>query len=215
MLAIACLSQKGGVGKSTLARLMAQTYAKGSWRVKIADFNVKQKTSVDWAALRMSQQVIPEIAAEAYTDVTKAMKMLDIDLLVVDGKPDSDTQTHRIAQDSNLIVIPTGCSADDLVPQLRFAHELMMRGIPAEKLLFVLNKATDSPAAIADARTFIKNGGFETAETALPMKTGYMNAHNQGRCLAETEFASLNDRASCLAQEIVDRLNKLTGTANG
>jgi chromosome partitioning protein len=211
MLSIACLSQKGGVGKSTLARLMAFAYAKGEWRVKIADFNVKQKTSVDWAALRMSQSVSPEIQAEAFTDVTKAMKLPDLDMLVVDGKPDSDTQTHRIAQDANIVVIPTGCSADDLVPQLRFAHELMMRGIQAEKIVFVLNKATESNAAIVDARGFIQRAGFQTAETVLPMKTGYMNAHNQGRCLAETEFPSLNDRAFALSQEIIDRVNRIAG----
>lgn len=209
MLAIACLSQKGGVGKSTLARLIARTYAVGGWQVKIADFNTKQKTSVDWAALRMSQNIEPEIPAEAFSEVQRAIKG-DYDLVIFDGKPDSDTQTIRLAQSAELIVIPTGISADDLVPQVRFAQELKLRGIDTRKILFVLNKTTDSMAAIADARTFISTAGFAIAQNFLPTKTAFVNAHNQGRTLAETDFPSLNDRADAVAQEIITSLNELT-----
>ncbi len=211
MIAIACLSQKGGVGKSTLARLIARTYAAGGWQVKIADFNVKQKTSVDWAALRMSQKVEPEIPAEAYTDVSRATKQAGLDLVVFDGKPDADTQTIRIAQESDLVIIPTGISADDLVPQVRFAQELKMRGIVAGKIFFILNKVTDSNAAIADAKAFITSAGFEVAKNTLPVKTAFVNAQNSGRSLSECEYPSLNDRAEALASEIVGHVNALTG----
>ncbi|WP_193371722.1 hypothetical protein [Polymorphum gilvum] len=36
-LFIGTISQKGGVGKSTLARLIAREYALAGWNVKIAD----------------------------------------------------------------------------------------------------------------------------------------------------------------------------------
>jgi chromosome partitioning protein len=209
MILVGCLSQKGGVGKSTLARLIARTYASGGWRVKIADFNVKQKTSVDWAALRMAQHVQPEISAEAFTDVAKVSKLSDFDLAVMDGRPESDSQTERIARESTLVVIPCGVAADDLVPQVKFAHELRARGVPVQKLLFVVNKTPESPAAIADARNFITQAGYACAENTLPMKTAYVNAHNSGRCLAESEYPSLNERAIALAQEIVDKVRNL------
>lgn len=208
MLTIACLSQKGGVGKSTLARLIARTYAHGEWQVKIADFNVKQKTSVDWCALRMGQGIKPDIAAEAFVDVSKATR-LDCDLVVFDGKPDSDTQTIRIAQVSLLVVIPTGISTDDLLPQVRFAQELKSRGVDNRKILFVLNKCTDSPAAVLDARQYIGRAGFGVAAGSLPMKTAYINAHNIGRCLAETDYPSLNQRADAVANEIIEQANVL------
>lgn len=211
MHAIACLSQKGGVGKSTLARLLARTYAIAEWRVKIADFNVKQKTSVDWAALRMAQGIAPEIQAEAYNDVTKVLKLEPaLDLVIFDGKPDSDLQTTGLAKEAQLIIIPTGVSADDIVPQIRFGNELKMRGISAAKMLFVLNKTTDSDAAVSDARNFIEAAGFRVAKTFIPMKTAYINAHNSGRCIAETDFFSLNVRAETAAQEIVNNLSAIT-----
>lgn len=213
MLTIACLSQKGGVGKSTLARLIARTYAAADWKVKIADFNVKQKTSVDWAALRMAQAVQPEIAAEPYTDVTRALKSTESDLIVFDGRPESDTQTIRLAQEASLIVIPCGISADDLVPQIRFAQELRSRGIRMEKCVFVLNKTTDSSAGVTDAKNYIAAAGFPTLSTALPMKTAYVNAMNLGRCVAETEYLTLNQKAEQLAAEIVDRATALTQVA--
>lgn len=212
MLMIACLSQKGGVGKSTIARLIAFTYATAHWGVKIADFNVKQKTSVDWSATRMSQGIKPEIPAEAFTDVNRALRG-DQDLLVMDGRPESDPQTIRLAQESNLAVIPSGVSADDLIPQVRFAQELKSRGVDSRKILFVLNKVTDSPAAVAEARRFIESAGFRIAAGTIPMKTAYVNAHNTGRCLAETEYDTLNERAQVVAQEIIDNAVETIGVA--
>ena len=42
---IGMVSQKGGVGKSTLSRLVAREYALAGWNVKIADLDVSQGTS--------------------------------------------------------------------------------------------------------------------------------------------------------------------------
>lgn len=212
MHTIACLSQKGGVGKSTLARLIARTYAAAGWKVKIGDFNVKQKTSVDWAALRMSQQLDPSIPAEPFPSIKIALRQANsFDLMVLDGKPDSDTGTLELARESNLILIPTAPTHDDLVPQIKFAHELRSRGITSDKILFVLNKATDSQAWIDAARAYIAETGYRLCTTEIPMKTGYQAAQNSGRAISETNFATLNDRAEALAQEVVTRLTQITG----
>lgn len=211
MLVIACLSQKGGVGKSTLARLIATTYCQAGWKVKIADFNVKQKTCLDWSLLRERQNIAPLVPAEAYNDPVRALKdNEDHDMIVFDGKPDSDTQTIRIAQESDVVIIPTGVSADDLVPQVRFAQELKQRGIHTKKILFVINKATESNLAIEDARNFIEAAGFENSRLPIYMKTAYINAQNTGRCISETEFATLNARSTSLAQDIVNHVQALT-----
>lgn len=209
MLAIACLSQKGGVGKSTLSRLIAKTYAVAGWSVKIADFNTKQKTSVDWAAQRLDQALVPEIRAEAFTNVKLALKD-DVDLVVFDGKPDSEASTLEIAKSSNLIVLPCGVTTDDLMPQVKFAHELASRGIPKASMLFVVNKSLDSQVAINDAKRFIQEAGYLVANTDLGARTGYQIAQNSGRAVSETNYPTLNEKADSLAQEIVDRLTELT-----
>ncbi|MBD4961076.1 AAA family ATPase, partial [Xanthomonas citri pv. citri] len=52
---VAFISQKGGVGKSTLSRALAREAAAGGLRVKIADLDTQQGTSIDWHRLRLSQ----------------------------------------------------------------------------------------------------------------------------------------------------------------
>jgi AAA domain len=45
---IAFVSQKGGVGKSTLSRAVAREAAHAGLRTKIADLDTQQGTSIDW-----------------------------------------------------------------------------------------------------------------------------------------------------------------------
>jgi chromosome partitioning protein len=209
-LNIACLSQKGGVGKSTLSRLVARTYAAAGWKAKIADFNPKQKTSVDWVALRQAQRVEPEIAAESFTSVKSALRQ-DVDLMVFDGKPDSDTSTLEIAREAHLVLIPCGVTLDDLKPQALFAHELVARGVSKQKLLFVLNKTNESFIATQDARRYLASSGLVMAAGELAMKVGYQIAQNSGRAVSETTFPSLNEKAEQLAAEIVTRATQIQG----
>lgn len=213
MKTLAVLSQKGGVGKSTIARLMATAYAGAGWRVKLADFNTKQLTSVEWAAMRMDAAFTPDVPAEAFPNVKKALtQQTQYDLMVFDGKPDSDVITLEIARESDMILVPAGVSLDDLRPQVKFAHELLQRGVDRKDILFVLNKSLDSAASVTDAKGFIEAAGYQVAQNDLPSKTGYQLAQNQGRSVNESAYPSLNDRADALAQEIIDRFTALAGT---
>lgn len=212
-LVIACLSQKGGVGKSTMARLIAQTYASADWRVKIADFNVRQLTSVDWVAARMKSGIRPEIAAEPYRSVSN-FKREPFDLIVADGKPDSDVSSLEIARVSNLVVLATGLSFDDIKPQLLFAGELISKGVKRERILFVLNKVTESDVTTREVRQVITSGtGYVLAQHELLAKTGYQVAQNAGRSVAETFHPTLNDKAIRLGNEIIAYLNGLEAEA--
>jgi len=211
MLTIACLSQKGGCGKSTLSRLIARTYAQADWRVKIADFNTKQKTSVDWVALRLHQKIEPVIQAEPFTSVKTALKQSNFDLMVFDGKPDSEPSTLDLAKEANLVVIPAVPTQDDLIPNIKFAHELRARAVHQPKIFFVINKTTESQVWADAARAYIQEAGYSVARTELPYKTGYQTAQNTGRAVSETNYPSLNEKADALAAEIVERLTQLTG----
>ena len=213
-LSIACVSQKGGVGKSTIARLVARTYAEAGWRVLIADFNTKQKTSVDWAALRMANKIEPIIQAAPYQSLKSCLKDLgSYHLVVFDGRPDSDTTTVDIAKEANLVVIPTGVSRDDLYPQIAFAMELDRRTVAKQKMVFVLNKSTQSEIAVEDARRHIQAAGFKVASADIKWQTGYSIAQDQGRAVSETSFPTLNERAEILAADLVERLKQITGRA--
>jgi chromosome partitioning protein len=206
-LIISCLSQKGGVGKSTLARLIARTYAVAGWTVKICDFNTTQLTSKKWAEVRRSMKIEPIIPAEPYIAPTR-LRRERFDLVVADGRPDSDQSSLDIARVSDLVVLPTGTAIDDLEPQLAFAHELVEKGVQREAILFVLNKIDDGSAAVSAARSYLE--GFDVADQELVSRISYQRAQNFGKTLSEVEdyVGKLAENADILAAEIVDRVNK-------
>ena len=45
--------------------------------------------------------------------------------MVIDGAPHSSKMTKEIAESSDIIIIPTGLSLDDLEPTVLLAHELV------------------------------------------------------------------------------------------
>ena len=49
---ISLISQKGGVGKSGIARLLAVEFVRAGWSVKIADLDTMQGTATKWKARR-------------------------------------------------------------------------------------------------------------------------------------------------------------------
>jgi chromosome partitioning protein len=176
--------------------------------VKICDFNINQLTSTDWVAVRMQGAIEPVIDAQPMSSVKK-LKSEPYDLLVVDGAPDSQQASLEVARISNLVVIPTGTTGDDLKPQAAFGNELIAKGVPRNKILFVLNRTAESELAAREATSFLVAQGFEVATTDLGAKAGYQMAQNRGFAITETLYQSLNERADKVAAEIVAKLNDL------
>ena len=82
---IAFVSQKGGVGKSTLARALAREAAAGGLRVKVADLDTQQGTSVDWHRTRMDAGIEPAVSVESYKTAAQALAVADkFDILILD-----------------------------------------------------------------------------------------------------------------------------------
>jgi chromosome partitioning protein len=210
-IVVGMVSQKGGVGKSTLARLLAREFAAQQWRVKIADLDISQGTSFQWRARRLSGQIEPDIAVEQFGRVDRALEVAaQYDLLIFDGAPHSTQATHAIASGCDLVVIPTGLAVDDLQPAVMLAHDLAKNGIPRHKIVFALCRVGNSQAEIEDARAYLEKSGYPVLAGAIPEQVAYRRASDEGRALTETRFASLNGRAEELAQCMVDKITELT-----
>ena len=216
---VGMVSQKGGVGKSTLARLVAREYAKAGWNVKIADLDISQGTSFSWQARRLQYQVEPVVPVERFGTVDQALKLADqYDLIILDGPPHSTAGTLRIAQSSDLVVLPTGLALDDLEPSVLLAHEFVKKSVPKARIIFALCRVGESDTEIGEARNYIQEAGYAVLNGALPEKIAYRRASDGGRTVTETRFESLNERADELAQSIVNLLTKTQQTrkaANG
>ena len=206
---VGVISQKGGVSKSTLSRLIAREYAVAGWDVKIADLDISQGTSTDWKQRREVNGIQPGIAVEQFRTVAQALKHADVyDLMIMDAPPHSMQGTLEIARACDLLVLPTGLSLDDLKPSVLLAHELVNAKIPTDKIIFVLCRVGDRENEIEEARSYIRKAGYNTVAGSIPEKTAYRQASDNGRALSEVTFPSLRQRAEQVVQGIIDLLSE-------
>jgi chromosome partitioning protein len=203
---IAFVSQKGGVGKSTLARALGREAAESGLRVKIADLDAEQATVVDWHKVRVKRELTPPLSVELFGNVSQALSQVNgLDLLVVDAPAKASAQTAEIARAADLIVQPTGPSRDDLSPAIKVFHGLTKLGIRNEKLVFALNHIGTEAEAEA-ARAYIEEAGYEALPGFLPERPGYRLAQNEGLAVTETRFQGLRERADILIQALIDKV---------
>ncbi len=201
---IAFVSQKGGVGKSTLARALAREAAVSGLRVKIADLDAEQATIVDWHKIRTQRAIDPPLSVELFRSISQALDAADgHDLLVIDGPAKASSGTTEIAKRADLVVQPTGAGRDDLAPAVRVFHGLIKQGIAHDRLIFALNHiGTDSEADAA--RTYIKDAGYKALPGYLPERPAYRLAQNEGYAVTETRFHTLKERADSLIQSLIN-----------
>lgn len=209
-LKIGVVSQKGGVGKSTLCRLIACEYARNGWNVKIADMDASQGTSYNWQRRRIENTVEPQVGVEMFRRVSDVEKIANsYDLIVFDGAPHSTQATLQIARTCALTILPTGNALDDLEPTIRLAHELYQNDVPKDNLAVALCRVGNSDVENREAADYIRASGYVLLEGSLPEKTVYRRASDTGRAATETTHSSTNARAANLMQSIVNRLTQL------
>src|SRR4051794_19472917 len=70
---VSFIGQKGGVGKSTLARALAVVAASGKLRVQLIDLDFGQQTAARWAQARRSKREQVQVKSAAYASVDEAL----------------------------------------------------------------------------------------------------------------------------------------------
>jgi chromosome partitioning protein len=205
------VSQKGGVGKSSVTRMIAREFAHNGWDVKIADMDIQQGTSFHWSKTRAAHNLEPAIRTETFSSVALALKDAPhFDLFIFDGAPAASAATRDIARAADLVLLPSGLCTDDMRPQVLLAHELTKAGVPAGKLCFVLCRVGDSETEIQEARDYITGAGYKVLGGALPERALYRRASDAGRSFTESRHRGLNERADIVVQNIAEAIKELT-----
>ena len=201
---IAFVSQKGGVGKSTLARGLAREAANNGLKVKIADLDTQQGTSVEWHRQRLEHGVEPSVSVEAFKTAQQALSQAaQYDLLIIDAPARASEGTKKIAERAQLVIQPTNPALDDLIPAVLTFHELVKEGIPRARLVFALNHIlTDAEEAYA--RAYLEEAGYAVLQGYLQSRTSYREAQDHGRAITETRYAALNGKADTLIQSLIN-----------
>jgi chromosome partitioning protein len=209
-MTIGVIKQKGGVGASTVARMIAVNYAAAQWNVKIADMDTKQGTSARWNGRRLSNEIEPVLSVEQFATVSSAQKQSgNFDLLIFDGAPHSSKQTLEIAKASNLVLIPTGTSIDDLEPAILLCHELKDKKINMDNVFLIFCRVGNSLAELDESFQYLKKSGYNYFNNVMYEKTAVRRASDDGKAANETKFKSINLINDALLENIVQKLTAL------
>jgi chromosome partitioning protein len=205
-LTISVVSQKGGVGKSALARSLAVLVARGGLRVLLADLDFQQSTALEWARLRESYGHAPPVAARRFRSAEDALIAgAAADVLIIDGPARTSAGTLELALQSDLVVQPSGCGLDDLRPAVLLFHELLGAGIGRERLLVALCR-TGSGMEEGAGRRYLQKAKYEPAGTSIPERVAYRDALNRGCALIESADSKLNAIAQALMDEVLKKV---------
>ena len=212
---IAMVAQKGGVGKSTLARIVAVEGARGGLATKIADLDTQQSTSVNWAIRRAENDLEPTIRVEAFKSIDTALEDADsFDLYIFDGAPHSSVETLQACKASDMVLIPSSEGLDDLQPSVILANNLLREGVEAKRIGFALCITPDSAREIAGAREYLGQTPYMVLDGEIPFRAAFKTAMDQGKAITETSFPTLRKRADAMAQNIIDAFAAAANTGD-
>ncbi|AWG87356.1 hypothetical protein CGI16_23060 [Vibrio parahaemolyticus] len=209
---VSFVSQKGGPGKSTLARALGTCYAAAGWNVKIGDLDINQSTTFEWLQRRLQNEINPYVAVEVFGTAGQALRVADdYDLFIFDGAPMASQATSEISKASDLIVIPTGLSVDDLKPSVVLAHTLVQKhNVEPHRIAFALNRATGSDSEYSEAQDYLRQTPYFLIEGRIEDKPSYRKALDMGRSILEIPYKSPRKKADEVIQNIINRLEELT-----
>ena len=203
---VSFVSQKGGVGKSTLARALAVTLRRGGMKVLVADLDPQQGTVIEWAKLRSERGLEPGVEARRFKTADDAIIGGDTaDVLIIDGPARASAGTLELARQSDLVVQPSGCGLDDLRPAVLLFHELLAAGIGRDRLIVALCRTAGEPEEGA-ARRYLQKAKYDVLASSLPEHLRYREAMNGGAALIESTDKRLNARGELMMDELLKKV---------
>ncbi|CAN7691194.1 AAA family ATPase [Rhizobium sp. LjRoot30] len=187
---IGVLSQKGGVGKTTIAVNLAATYAKSGLRVLLVDAD-PQSSAQQWSAARDADplfSVVGMARATLHRDLPDIAK--DYQVVIIDGAPRVNELGRAAILASDLVLIPVQPSPYDIwaaaetVNLIREAQQFK----PGLRGLFVINRKIANTAIGRDVTEAL--GQFEdipVLPVALHQRVVYAESAGQGLAVLEVD----------------------------
>lgn len=205
MKIIACINEKGGSGKSTIACNLATALHRQGKRVVLIDAD-PQGTARDWrAASPEGADLPPVVAIDRAQNLAGAIKTLGADVAVIDGPAKAEAMTAAIvsAADVALIVIqPSGADVWASAAPVRLVREKLNMGRPIDAAFLVNRTAGNTKLS-----KLIKDGEWnEYGLDQMAATVGNRVAFAQ----ALTDGVSVFDLTDTAAQaEITNIINEL------
>lgn len=207
-LVIGVVSQKGGVGKSTLARMLGVAFASWGMKVLLLDYDIGQQTSKEWADARALNELKPILPVRIVDTSTEGFGIdrQEAQVTIVDAPGWSGKHTLMLARMSDYIVIPCGPAQDDIRPTVRLAYELEQRGIdPARISIVPCRYGTETEER--SMRAQLAAAQLQATANGLPEYPSVRQAQNVGRTAFEATQPAPQSKAHALVTELANLID--------
>ena len=186
MKTIALISQKGGVGKTTLTINLAVAAHRAGHQVVIADTDQQQST-YEWYRNRKDRHPLPYVAQVfpgTIGDVIEKARRNDADLLVADTSPNSTEESLAIADQSDLLIVPCAPSLIDLRALKRTEKIIRLSAKPAFAVLNLCPPVGDDADQAAEA---LQRLGFTVCPHRIVNRAATRRAYAHDQSVFEFE----------------------------
>lgn len=194
MKVISFISQKGGVGKTTLCIHLAVAFAEAGYNVVVVDLD-PQVSAAEWKDFR--QEDMPGVVAIPSSRLAKVLQELrkgGAEIVILDTAPHSEGTALDAARAADLILVPCQPSIMDLRAMRKTSNILRNMEAP----VFAVLNAVPPQASVADNCAEAIKTEFNMA--VCPVRLGSRVAYN--RCLVTGLTAQEFEPGSKAALEV-------------
>lgn len=198
MQVITIAMQKGGVGKSTLARSLAVAAVQDGLSVLIIDMDTQQSIC-QWAERRDADMPVVIFSTENELPKKLAQAKGNADLVIIDTPPARSTEAPAAVEISDLVLIPTTPDVEPLEQMPRTLRLCRGFGRPVYAVVNMANPT--GPAEVVQTREVIEAMGAEMAPVVLHRRKAHRVASASGLTVQELKGA---DKAAGEVKELWD-----------
>lgn len=184
MKILAVISQKGGVGKTTIATNLAVIAEQHGLATVLFDLD-PQASATRWKDAR--GEAPPDVvAAQAprLVALLEEAKKQGCDLAIIDSAPNADSSALAAAKAADTILIPCRPSAFDLGA---IEATLSLAELANKPRFVVLNACPPRSTITNDAAESLTGAGIDLCTVRLHHRLAYVNPLAGGRCALEWE----------------------------
>lgn len=187
MRTLVIASQKGGVGKTTLAgHLSVEAESSGDGPVALIDTDPQGSLAAWW---NERQAEAPEFASVDIDNLEKHLKQLEkagVKLAIIDTPPAVTATIQRVLSVADLVLIPTRPSPHDL---RAVGATVELAESAGKRMIFVINGAAQRARITGEAAIALSQHGT-VAPVTVYQRTDYASAMTDGRTAQEISSTS-------------------------
>lgn len=187
MRIITIAMQKGGVGKSTLARSLAVAAVRDGLSVLILDMDAQQSVS-QWSERREAD--MPVVVFSTENELPKRLEQAKgaADLVIIDTPPARSTEAPAAVEVADLVLIPTTPDVEPLEQMPRTLRLCRGFGRPVWAIINMANPT--GPSEVTQTREVIEAMGAQAAPVVLHRRKAHRDASASGQSVQEIDATS-------------------------